>query len=102
MFTALVTWFKEGKSFLATTPDLVQKDTFKDTATSATNKVCNIWTVNQDKWNKWMIYCLRNENPLGALLIKFSKDDSSTANCAEFKKKNQQALTDGITIVLGD
>lgn len=35
-----------------------------------------------------MIYCLRNENPLGALLIKFSKDDSSTANCAEFKKKN--------------
>lgn len=49
-----------------------------------------------------MIYCLRNENPLGALLIKFSKDDSSTANCAEFKKKNQQALTDGITIVLGD
>lgn len=49
-----------------------------------------------------MIYCLRNENPLGALLIKFSKDDSSTANCAEFKKKIQQALTDGITIVLGD
>lgn len=48
-----------------------------------------------------MIYCLRNENPLGALLIKFSKDDSSTANCAEFKKI-QQALTDGITIVLGD
>lgn len=49
-----------------------------------------------------MIYCLRNENPLGALLIKFSKDDSSTANCAEFKKKIQQALKDGITIVLGD
>lgn len=51
-----------------------------------------------------MIYCVRNENenPLGALLIKFSKDDSSTANCAEVKKKMQQAVTDGITIVLGD
>lgn len=69
--------------------------------TSATNKVCKIWTVNLDKW---MIYCVRNENenPLGALLIKFSKDDSSTANCAEVKKKMQQAVTDGITIVLGD
>lgn len=51
-----------------------------------------------------MIYCVRNENenPRGALLIKFSKDDSSTANCAEVKKKMQQAVTDGITIVLGD
>lgn len=49
-----------------------------------------------------MIHCVWNGNPLGALLTKFSKDDSSTANCAEFKKKIQQALTDGITIVLGD